>query len=83
MADHVSPRNTIPRDVREDGRTGWKRRNGYHVKSRAEAKIRCLKAFGDRIAARDPDCQTAEIHTRVALVRRFTALGTDKIVRLA
>ncbi len=26
----------------------------------------CLKSFGDRIMARDPDRQTAEIHTRVA-----------------
>jgi hypothetical protein len=26
------------------------------------SKMRCLKAFGERIAARDPDRQTAEIH---------------------
>jgi hypothetical protein len=48
-------RNAILRDVREDGRAAWKRRNGYHVRSRAKAKMRCLKAFGDRIAARDPN----------------------------
>ncbi|MFV0292095.1 MAG: IS5/IS1182 family transposase, partial [Paracoccus sp. (in: a-proteobacteria)] len=65
------------------GRAGWKRRNGYHVRSRVEAKMRCMKAFGDRIAARDPDRQTAEIHIRVALINRFNALGTAKIVRVA
>ena len=45
--------------------------------------MRCLKPFGERIAAEDPDRQTAEIHIRVALMNRFNALGTAKIVRLA
>lgn len=35
--------------------------------------MRCLKAFGERIAARDPDRQTAEIQIRVALMNRFSA----------
>ena len=45
--------------------------------------MRCLKAFGDRIAARDPERQTAEIQIRVALMNRFSALGTAEIVRVA
>jgi hypothetical protein len=45
--------------------------------------MRCLKAFGERIAARDPDRQTAEIQIRVALMNRFSALGTANIVRVA
>ena len=45
--------------------------------------MRCLKAFGEGIDARDPDRQTAEIHIRVALVNRFNALGTAKVVRVA
>ena len=36
-----------------------------------------------RIASRDPDRQTAEIHTRIALMNRFPALGTAEIVRVA
>lgn len=48
-----------------------------------EAPARCLKAFGEWIAARDPDRQTAEIHIRVALINRFNALGTADVVRLA
>jgi hypothetical protein len=35
--------------------------------------MRCLKAFGERIAARDPDRQTAEIQIRIALMNRFAA----------
>jgi hypothetical protein len=39
-----------------------------------------LKAFQDRIAARDPDRQTAEIPI---CINRFDALGTAEIVRVA
>ena len=42
-----------------------------------------LKAFGDRISARDPDRQTAEIQIRIALMNRFSALGTAEIIRVA
>ena len=45
--------------------------------------MRCLKSFGERIAARDPGRQTAEIHIRVALMNRFNALGTAEIARAA
>jgi hypothetical protein len=45
--------------------------------------MRGLKAFGERIAARDPDRQTAEIQIRVALMNRLSALGTAEIVRVA
>jgi hypothetical protein len=45
--------------------------------------MRCLKAFGERISASDPDRQTAKIHIRVALMNRFNALGTAEIVRVA
>jgi hypothetical protein len=41
-----------------------------------------LKAFGERIAARDPDRQTTEIHFRIVLINRFSALGTAEIVRV-
>ena len=44
--------------------------------------MRCLKAFGERAAARHPDSQTAEIQIRVALMNR-SALGTAEIVRVA
>ena len=43
----------------------------------------CLKDFGERIAGRDPDGETAEIHIRVALINRFSARGTAEIVRVA
>lgn len=76
-------RNDILRATKRFGRATWKQWTGYHVRSRIEAKMRCLKSFGERIASRDPDRQTAEIHIRIALMNRFNALGTAEIERIA
>lgn len=76
-------RNDILRATQRLGRAIWKRWSGYHARSRIEARMRCLKSFGERIASRDPDRQTAEIHIRVALMNRFNALGTAEIERVA
>jgi len=77
------------------GRAFWIRWSGYHPRSRVAATLlwftgktlpgcgmRCLKACGARIMARDPDRQTAEIHIRIALMNRVSALGTAEIVRV-
>ena len=45
--------------------------------------MKCLKAFGERIASRNPDRQTAEVQIRVALINRFNALGTAEIKHVA
>ncbi|QDA35709.1 IS5 family transposase (plasmid) [Paracoccus liaowanqingii] len=76
-------RNDILRASKCFGRANWKHWFGYHVRSRIEAKMRCLKSFGERIASRDPDRQGAEVHIRVALMNRFNALGTAEIRRVA
>jgi len=78
----VRARNETLRAIRHFGRAYWKRWTGYHARSRIEAKMRCLKAFGERIAARHPDSQTAKIQIRAALMNRVSALGTAKIVRV-
>ena len=76
-------RNEILRASRHFGRALWKRLTGYHARSRIEAQMLRLKAFGERIASRDPDRQAAEIHTRIALMNRFSAFGQAEIVRVA
>jgi len=76
-------RSETLRATRHYGRALWKRWTGYHVRSRIETKMRCLKAFGERITARDPDRQTAEIQIRIALMNCFSALGTAEVVRVA
>ena len=44
--------------------------------------MRCLKLLGERIMARDFDRQDAEVQIRIALMNRFTSLGTPKTVRM-
>jgi hypothetical protein len=79
----ATARNEILRATQRLGRAIWKRWSGYHVRSRIEARMRCLKAFGERIASRDPDRQAAEIQIRIALMNRFNALGSAEIKRVA
>ena len=47
-------RNEILRASGYFGRAFWKRLTGYHARSRVEAQMLRLKAFGERIASRDP-----------------------------
>ena len=55
-------KNETLRATRHYGRAFWKRWTGYHVRSRIEAKMRCLNAFGERIAARDPNRRNPDPH---------------------
>jgi hypothetical protein len=43
--------------------------------------MRCLKAFGERTAARDPDRQITKTQIPIALTNRFFVLGTKDIIR--
>jgi hypothetical protein len=76
-------RNDILRATQHLGRTLWKKWSGYHRRSRVESKMHCLKLLGERLMARTPDRQTAELQIRAALLNRFTALGTPVTRRVA
>jgi len=73
-----------PRDqYRHYGRAFSKRRIRCDVRSRIEANIRCLKAFNERISAKEPDRQTAEFQVSVGLMNSFFACRMAKIIREA
>ena len=57
------------------GRALWRKWSGYHRRSRAETKMHCMKLLGQKLMARDPDRQVAELQLRVAVMNGFTALG--------
>ena len=76
-------RNDILRATQHLGRALWKKWSGYHRRSRVESKMHCLKLLGERLMARTPDRQTAELQIRAALLNRFTALGTPETRRVA
>ena len=42
------------------GRMIWRRWSGYRRRSRVETKMHCVKLLGQRLMARDFDCQVAE-----------------------
>ncbi len=79
----ATARNDILRASRRFGRAIWRNWSGYHRRSLVEAKMRCVKLLGERLSARTPDRQTAELQIRAALLNRFTALGTPETVRVA
>lgn len=69
-------RNEALRTCQRFGRTIWKKWSGYHRRSLVETKMFCLKRLGERVMARTFARQVAELQVRVALLNRFTHLGT-------
>jgi hypothetical protein len=68
-------RNEALRASKYLGRALWRKWSGYHRRSRAETKMHCMKLLGQRLMAREPDRQVAELQIRVAVMNGFTALG--------
>ncbi|BCI66332.1 IS5 family transposase [Acetobacter aceti] len=68
-------RNEALQACKHLGRANWRRRSGYHRRSRIETKMHCIKLLGQRLTARDFNRQITEVHVRVAILNRFTALG--------
>ncbi|MBE7158240.1 MAG: IS5 family transposase, partial [Rhodospirillales bacterium] len=69
-------RNEALRACRRLGWRVWRTWSSYHVRSRVEATMACLKRLGERIMARQFDRQVAELQVRAAILNRFTTLGT-------
>jgi len=68
-------RNEAVNASRYLGRASWRQWSGYHRRSRVETKMHCVKLMGQSLMARDFDRQVAEIHIRIAVLNRYTALG--------
>ena len=68
-------RNEALRASKYLGRAIWRRWSGYHRRSRAETKMRCVKLLGQRLMARHFDRQVAELQVRAAVLNGYTALG--------
>jgi len=76
-------RNEAVRACERLGRKIWKRWSGYHRRSLVETKMHCFKRLGERVMARTFERQVAELQVRVALLNRFTQLGTPDTVAVA
>jgi hypothetical protein len=68
-------RNKALRASKYLGRALWRRWSGYHRRSRTETKMHCVKLLGQRLMARDFECQVAEFQVRVAVLNGYTEFG--------
>ena len=73
-------RNESLRAIRHLGRRLWKRWSGYHRRSLAETAMSRIKRLGERLAARDPARQVAEVQIRCAILNTFNRLGMPDTV---
>lgn len=76
----AAERNESLRAIRHLGRRLWKRWSGYHRRSLAETAMSRLKRLGERLSARDPARQVAEVQIRCATLNTFNALGMPNII---
>lgn len=75
-------RNEALRAIRHLGRRLWQRWSGYHRRSLAETAMARIKRLGERLAARDPARQVAEVQLRCAILNTFNRLGMPDTVAL-
>ena len=79
----AAERNENLRAIHHLGRRLWKRWSGYHRRSLAETAMSRLKRLGERLSARDPARQVAEVQIRCAILNTFNALGMPDTVACA
>ena len=79
----ATERNETLRAIRRLGRRLWKRWSGYHRRSLAETAMSRLKRLSERLAARDPARQIAEVQIRCAILNTFNALSMPDAVARA
>jgi DDE family transposase len=79
----AAERDETLRAVRRLGRRLWRRWSGHHRRGLVETATSRLKRLGERLAARDPARQVAEVQTRCAILNTFDGLGMPEAVALA
>ena len=76
-------RNESLRAIKHFGRRLWRRWSGYHRRNLAETAMSRLKRLGERLSARDPARQVAEVQIRCAILNTFNSLGMPNTVARA
>ncbi len=56
--------------------------SGYHRRSLVETKMHCFKLLGQRVMSRTFERQITELKVRVAILNRFSQIGTPNTVRV-
>ncbi len=82
-APFVHARNETLAAARYLGWPLWKKWSGYHRRSLVETTMLRFKLLGERLAARAPERQAAEVHVRCAILNTFNRLGMPVTVAQA
>jgi hypothetical protein len=70
------PRDVAIREIRRVGRTRWKEKTGYHLRSLSETAMQRMKCcFGNRLKNRELPNQRTEVRLRSKILNYFTHLG--------
>jgi hypothetical protein len=73
--DFAPLRNETLAAARHLGWRLWKRWSGYHRRSLVETTMLRFKLLGEKLAARMPERQVAEVQVRCAILNTFNRLG--------
>ncbi len=76
----AASRNDKLAAIQRLGRAIWKRWSGYHRRSLVETAMSRFKRLGERLLARRPERQVAEVHVRCAILNRCVHLGMPQTV---
>jgi hypothetical protein len=82
-ANFAQARNDTLAAAKHLGWRLWKKWSGYHRRSLVETTMGRFKLLGERLAARQPERQVAEVHVRCAILNTFNRLGMPVTVALA
>ena len=78
------PRNEALKAIDGVGRAEWKKRSGYHRRSKAEvAMFRYKTMFGPKMYARKFENQKTEVRIKCAIINKFNQLGMPASVKVA
>lgn len=70
------PRDENLRQIRQRGRTQWKKDSGYHMRSLAETGVYRYKTiFGDDLAGREMNHQEVEVKLKCKILNKMTSMG--------
>ena len=73
--DWANSRNNNLTAIKRLGRAIWKRWSGYHQRNLIETAMHRFKRLGERLHARKPAQQAAEVYIRCAILNRWVQLG--------
>lgn len=79
----AAARNETLSAIGRFGRKLWKRWSSYHRRSRVETGMHRYILLGERLSARRPERQVAEVYVRCAILNMFCRLGMPVTVALA